>query len=141
MPIVWLVAGILLAAAELMTGDMFLLMLGGSALVTAGAGWVFDMPLWAEGLVFVISAVILLVGVRPALRKRLTAGPIVHTNARALEGKSAIVIEPVDDLHGLVRLGGEMWSARSLEKSGRFEQGETVTVVQIDGATAVVEKI
>ncbi|WP_372586888.1 NfeD family protein, partial [Mycobacteroides abscessus] len=38
MPIVWLVAGILLAAAELMTGDMFLLMLGGSALVTAGAG-------------------------------------------------------------------------------------------------------
>ncbi|SHW92628.1 membrane protein implicated in regulation of membrane protease activity [Mycobacteroides abscessus subsp. abscessus] len=34
-----------------------------------------------------------------------------------------------------------MWTARSLEKSGRFEQGETVTVVQIDGATAVVEKI
>lgn len=141
MPIVWLAAGILLVAAELMTGDMFLLMLGASALVTAGVGWATDLPMWGEGVIFVLAAIVLLAGVRPSLRRRLNSGPVLHTNAMALEGKSAIVIEPVDDVHGLVRLDGDVWSARTLDMSSRFEAGESVTVIRIEGATAVVEKI
>lgn len=140
MPIVWLAAGILLAAAELLTGDMFLLMLGASAVITAGVGWLADMPLWGEGLVFAVTAVVLLFGVRPVLRRKM-ATPIHHTNVSALEGKSAIVIEPVDDLQGLVRIGGEVWTARSFDREGRYEPGDSVTVVKIDGATAVVERI
>jgi membrane protein implicated in regulation of membrane protease activity len=141
MPIVWLAAGVLLAAAELLTGDMFLLMLGAAALVTAGVGWATEIPLWAEGLVFALSAVVLVLGVRPALRSRLTSDVAYHTNAKALEGKSAIVVEPVDHSQGRVRLDGEVWTARSYDEMGRYELGESVTVVHIDGATAVVEKI
>ena len=45
----WLIGAILLAVAEVAAGEFTLLMLGGGALVTAGATGIFDLPLWAQG--------------------------------------------------------------------------------------------
>ena len=63
--LIWLVAALGLAGAEALTGDMFLLMLGGGALAAAGTSWLFDWPVWADGLVFLVVSVLLLVR-RPA---------------------------------------------------------------------------
>lgn len=70
-PLLWLIVAIGLAGAEALTGDMFLLMLSGGALATAGLSWATDWPIWADGVSFLIVSVLLLVLVRPALRKRL----------------------------------------------------------------------
>ena len=51
-PLIWLIAAVALAGAEVLTGDLFLLMLGGGALATAGTSWLLDWPLWADGAVF-----------------------------------------------------------------------------------------
>jgi membrane protein implicated in regulation of membrane protease activity len=40
-----------------------------------------------------------------------------------------------------VKLVGEVWTARPLNDDDVFEAGDHVTVVKIDGATAVVSKI
>ena len=72
--LIWLVFALGLAAAEALTGDMFLLMLSGGALAAAGSNWLLGLPLWGDGLVFLIVSVLLVVGVRPALRRKLTAG-------------------------------------------------------------------
>ena len=37
-----------------------------------------------------------------------------------------------------IKLGGEVWSARSFDPQRAIEPGRTVDVVQIEGATAVV---
>jgi len=140
--LMWLIAALVLAGAEVLTGDLFLLMLGGGALAAAGTNWLFDLPIWANGLVFLIVSVLLLVGVRPALRRRLTAGKgRLPEPMKALEGKSALVIDRVARHEGQVKLDGQVWTARPLNDDDIYQPGDHVTVVHIDGATAVVSKI
>jgi len=140
--LMWLIAALVLAGAEVLTGDLFLLMLGGGALAAAGTNWLFDLPIWANGLVFLIVSVLLLVGVRPALRRRLTAGKgRLPEPMKALEGKSALVIDRVARHEGQVKLDGQVWTARPLNDDDIYQPGDHVTVVHIDGATAVVSKL
>jgi membrane protein implicated in regulation of membrane protease activity len=137
--LLWLVLAIGLAGAEALTGDMFLLMLSGGALATAGVSWAVDWPIWADGVVFLVVSVLLVVLVRPALRKRFTAVGLPEP-VRALEGKSALVLDRVARHEGQVKLDGEVWTARPLDDNDVFEPGDHVTVIRIDGATAVVFK-
>jgi membrane protein implicated in regulation of membrane protease activity len=138
--LIWLVAALGLAGAEALTGDMFLLMLGGGALAAAGTSWVFDLPVWADGLVFLVVSVLLLVVVRPALRRRILSGVPGELGIAALEGKHALVLDRVTMHEGQVKLEGEVWTARPLDEADVYEPGEQVTVMRIDGATAVVWK-
>jgi membrane protein implicated in regulation of membrane protease activity len=139
-PLIWLIVALALAGAEALTGDMFLLMLGGGALAAAGSSWLLDWPVWADGLVFLLVSVLLLVLVRPALRRRFASGAGLPEPVKALEGKSALVLDRVARHEGQVKLDGEIWTARPLNDNDVYEPGDHVTVVHIDGATAVVWK-
>lgn len=139
--LIWLVFALGLAGAEALTGDMFLLMLSGGALSAAAASWLTDWPIWSAGAVFLVVSVLLLVLVRPALRRRLWSGVDSETGVIALQGKSALVLDRVEQHGGRVKLGGEVWTARPLTDGDVFEPGEQVTVMHIDGATAVVGKV
>jgi membrane protein implicated in regulation of membrane protease activity len=138
--LIWLIAALALASAEALTGDMFLLMLGGGALAASASSWLLDWPIWADGAVFLVVSVLLLVLVRPPLRRRLTPAKGALTGVQALEGKSALVIDRVARHEGQVKLAGEVWTARPFNDSDVYEPGEQVTVMHIDGATAVVWK-
>jgi membrane protein implicated in regulation of membrane protease activity len=138
--LIWLVVSLGLAGAEALTGDLFLLMLGGGALAAAGTAAVFDWPVWADGVVFLVVSILLLLLVRPALRKRFTSGPALESGMEALEGKSALVLGRVSQHEGQVKLEGEVWTARPLNDHDVYEPGDQVTVMHIDGATAVVWK-
>jgi membrane protein implicated in regulation of membrane protease activity len=139
--LIWLIAALVLAGAEVLTGDLFLLMLGGGALAAAGTNWLFGWPIWADGLVFLIVSVLLLAGVRPVLRRRLTAGKGLPEPMKELEGKTALVLDRVARHEGQVKLDGQLWTARPLYENDVYQPGDHVTVVHIDGATAVVSKI
>lgn len=138
--VIWLIVALGLAGAEALTGDMSLLMLGGGALAAAGSSWLLDLPIWADGAVFLVVSVLLLVLVRPALRRRFTSVRGLRIGLQALEGKSALVLDRVARDEGQVKLDGQVWTARPLNDSDVFEPGEQVTVMHIDGATAVVWK-
>ena len=139
-PLLWLILALVLAGAEALTGDLFLLMLAGGALAAGGSSWLLDWPIWADGAVFLVVSVLLLVGARPALRRRLTASKGLLEPAKALEGKPALVLDRVARHEGQVKLEGEVWTARPLDDNDVFEPGDHVTVMHIDGATAVVWK-
>ena len=139
-PLIWLIVALALAGAEALTGDMFLLMLGGGALAAAGSSWLVDWPVWADGVVFLVVSVLLMVLVRPALRRRFASGAGLPEPVKALEGKSALVLDRVARHEGQVKLDGEIWTARPLNDNDVYEPGDHVTVVHIDGATAVVWK-
>lgn len=138
--LIWLVAGVVLAAAEAMTGDLFLLMLAGGALGTAGVSALTDFPIWLDAIVFGVLSIALLLGVRPALLRRFASPPDTATNVDALTGKHALVLEAVGEHAGQVKLDGEVWTARPLDATESYPPGTTVTVMKIDGATAVVWK-
>lgn len=138
--LIWLVFALGLAGAEALTGDMFLLMLAGGALAAGGSSWLMDWPVWADGAVFLVVSVLLLALVRPALRRKLTAGKGLPEPVKALEGKSALVLDRVAQHEGQVKLDGEIWTARPYNDNDVYEPGDHVTVMHIDGATAVVWK-
>lgn len=136
--LLWLIFALVLAGAEALTGHMFLVMLGGGALAAALTSWLLDSPVWVDGAVFLVVSVLLLVLVRPPLRRRLTPSNVPRLGIEALEGKTALVLERVARDHGQVKLDGQVWTARPLDENDVYEPGEPVTVMQIDGATAVV---
>jgi membrane protein implicated in regulation of membrane protease activity len=136
--VIWLIVGVLLVVAELLSGEFVLLMLGGGALAAAGASLLVGGPV-VGGVVFAVVSVLLIFAVRPALRRRLERGldPAVMHH-QALLGSTAIVVARVDEHGGRVKIGGDLWSARASDGHQAIEPGARVTVVSISGATATV---
>lgn len=137
--VIWLVAGLVLIAAEVLSGEFVLLMLGGAALLAAGASALVTGSLVVGGAVFVVSAGLLVFAVRPPLRRKLERGLGHHeSHLKRLVGASAVVVRRVDGHGGQVKIGGDLWSARSVDVDDVLEPGERVTVMEITGATALV---
>jgi membrane protein implicated in regulation of membrane protease activity len=132
----WLIGGFALIAAEMLSGDFFLLMVGVGGLAGAGAEWIFGNTL-VSCAVFALVSIGLVTFARPWLKVRLH-GELVQTNADALIGRKAVAVSAVDGQSGRVRLDGDVWSARAFDDNQAISPGDSVTVVEISGATAVV---
>ena len=135
--IVWLVLAALLGVAEVMTTTLAFGLLAVAAVVAAIVGGV------GLGLPFQIAAFAVAAGaglgvVRPLAVRHIRQPPVLRTGTSALVGRSATVIEEVTPLAGRVRIGGEVWSARSYDEAQVIPAGSTVDVFAIEGATALV---
>lgn len=136
-PIVWLIAGVALIAAEVLSGEFVLAMLGAGALATAGVA-ALGISIWLDVAVFAALSLGLVFFARPAVKRRVLVHRELQTNVDALVGAQATVVSTVDAHDGRVRIGGDVWSARSVDETEVLDQGQIVTVVEISGATAVV---
>jgi membrane protein implicated in regulation of membrane protease activity len=129
---------VVLAIGEVLTPGLFFL---GPVAVAAAAAAVAG-ALGASGpvslLVFLVGAALSLVSLRPIARRHVTMPAISRTGTDALVGRRAVVTRQVDASGGRVRIGGEEWSARSYLDDRVFAEGDTVAVIQIEGATALV---
>lgn len=135
--ILWLIAAVVLAGAEIFTLTAVLGLLGGAALLTSGAA-ALGLPLAGQLLVFAVTAVAGLVVLRPIALRHLLRPRLERFGVDALPGRTAHVLQEVTGHAGAVRIGGEEWSARALDESLVIPTGATVDVIQIDGTTAVV---
>jgi len=135
--LVWLIAAGVLAIAEALSVDLFLIMLAGAALVTAGVA-ALGAPVALQVGVFAITALGLVAVVRPLAKRRLELPTAQRTGIEALKGRNAVVVRTVDQHGGRVRLGGEEWSAEAYDPTQVMPVGSTVQVMEIRGATAVV---
>ncbi|SDS50265.1 NfeD family protein [Jiangella sp. DSM 45060] len=135
--IVWLVVAAALGVAEFFTLTFALGLLAGAALiaaVVAGLGGVWVLQIAA----FAIAGAAGLVVMRPIARQHMSHPPLTSEGADALVGKKAVVIEEVTADHGLIKLSGETWSARTLDDDHVIPVGALVDVMEIEGATAIV---
>ena len=89
---------------------------------------------------FIAASAASLLILRPIARRHMKQPPHVRTGAAALIGCSATVLEQVDRDGGRVKIGGEVWSARSYDEDQVIEPGDRVEVLKIEGATALVAK-
>ncbi|KRB73936.1 hypothetical protein ASE01_18205 [Nocardioides sp. Root190] len=137
----WLGVGIALALAEMLSLDLFLLMLAGGALAGMGSAFVTDRVI-VQVLVASAAALLLLAGVRPPLVRRLHGGPDLVLGPASLVGARGIVTEAVvEHRPGRVKIGGESWLAVSEGAESDIHVGRTVEVVSITGATAHVRPV
>ena len=136
--LIWLILGVILIIAEVVSGDFVLIMLGLGALLGAGAE-ALTGNIWIDVAVFAVSSVGMLALARPALKRRFLAGPNIRMHTDALIGARAVVLSTVDFEAGQVKIAGDVWSARSMSQDHPpIVPGTSVTVVEIAGATAVV---
>ena len=136
--VLWLIAAGLFAAGEVFSLDLVLLMfaggaLGGTAVALAGGATVLQL------VAFIAISGVLLALVRPVAKKHLTERtPLQLDGVDNLIGRTAKVTREIDFSGGRIRMGADEWSARSQHSGEAFAVGDTVRILQVDGATAVV---
>jgi len=134
--LLWLIGGIALISAEVLSGDFFLLMVGVGALCAAVTDFISGNTIIAT-VVFAGVSIGLVTFARPWLKRRMH-GDLIHTNADALIGRKAVAVSAIDHNGGQVKLDGDVWSARAFDDKKEISPGDEVTIVEIAGATAVV---
>ncbi len=136
--LLWLIAAGLFAAGEVVSLDLVLLMfaggaLGGMTVALLGGAVAFQL------IAFIAVSALLLVVVRPIATKHLTERtPLQLDGVDTLVGRTAKVSRPVDASGGRIRMGADEWTARSQHSGETFEVGQTVRILQVEGATAIV---
>jgi membrane protein implicated in regulation of membrane protease activity len=137
--IVWVVAACVLGAGEMHTGGFFLAPFAIGALVAALVSLI-GVGLPVAAIVFLVMSMLVLLTLRPLARRHRELPPRIRTGAAALVGRDAVVLERIanDEGVGCVKIGGEVWTARSYQDDEVIPVGERVQVVEIRGATALV---
>jgi membrane protein implicated in regulation of membrane protease activity len=138
--IVWLIIGVALAIAEVFTTTFLIVMFAVGAFAAAGAA-ALGAGLLAQVAVFGGVSALSLWLLRPALQRHLRLGGADdEIGLAAIEGSTAVVVEEIGVDHGMIKIDGEMWRARSHDATQVIPVGEQVRVLQVKGATAIVWK-
>src|SRR3954454_10784586 len=135
--VLWLLAAGVLLVAEMLALTFVLGMLAVAAVAAAVAAGVGLPPAVQLG-VFAGSSLLLIGVVRPIARGHLRTPASLQSGTAALVGRRATAVTEVSHAGGRVRIGGEIWAARTYDEHQVIAEGSAVDVVQIDGATAVV---
>lgn len=139
MVILWIVvfaAALIIEAASFALVSIWFAAGALGALIAAAVG----APFWLQLIIFGILAGLLLIFTRPLLKK-LFPNKFIPTNSELEVGKTAVVIENIDNEtgSGRAKLGGVNWAAVSADGE-KISAGETVTVKEIRSAKLVVER-
>ncbi len=134
----WVLLAVALAIGELLTPGLFFLgpvaLAAGAAACAAalGAGLIGSL------LVFICGSFATLGLLRPIARRHVRLPALSRTGTDALVGRKALVTRQVDVHGGRVRIAGAEWSARAYIDDQVLAEGQTVDIIQIEGATALV---
>lgn len=135
----WIIFAIALGLGELHSNGFFLAPFAiGAALAAvvslAGLGLAIAVAIFLAGSLLSLGLL------RPLAMRHRRVPPLIRTGTAALIGRHAVVVERIANGEGVgcVKIGGEVWTARSYEDDGVIEAGAQVEVVEIRGATALV---
>ena len=136
---IWAIGGLVLLIAEIVAPGFFLVFLGVAAIATGLFTLLFDLSLAPQLVLFVIyTALAVMIG------KRWYAEPDhadqsigLNKPSDRMVGKSVMVVDPVDEHGGRVRVGDGEWSARG----GPAAAGARVRVIAVDGNCLLVENV
>lgn len=138
--LLWLALGVVLVVAEAVTGTLVLLMIGAGAIAAAIAA-ALGAPLLAQLVIFAVVSALSLWALRPIIRRHFVP-TVVDASAmdgvKVLEGAPGEVLEQVTTEAGLVKVEGELWSARAYDATQVLERGERIRVIEVRGNTAMV---
>lgn len=138
----WTITAVVLFTVEIFTPGFFIATFAIGALCTVPAA-IITANLNVQLLVFAITTTLTYIYIRPLAQKYFfKKHPKVATNADALIGKKAKVIETIDPLNtkGRVKvIGGEDWKAISLDEQV-IEKDAVVEIVSVDGAKVTVKR-
>lgn len=91
--------------------------------------------------VFVISTTLMIIFMKPLVKKFFKNNDNTKMNNSSLIGKTGIVVKNIDTINsiGQVKVNGELWSAFTEDEN--IKSGSTVSVLAIEGVKLKVKKI
>jgi len=137
--IVWVIVAAAFGAGELHSNGFFLAPFAVGAAVAAAIS-LAGIGFFPAAIVFLLASLTSLGLLRPVALRHRRMPLAIRTGTAALVGQRATVVERIANGEGVgcVKIGGEIWTARSIEEDGVIEAGGRVEVVAIRGATALV---
>ncbi len=139
MPFFWIAVMVLAVVAESITTALVAVWFIPSAVISMVLAF-FEVPVPIQVTVFLVISALLIVFFRVIFKKTIAAAP-THTNADAVIGETAIVTDRICNIEnkGLVKVRGQIWSARSADGI-EIEEGELVSVISIEGVKLICRK-
>lgn len=136
--IIWLAIIVVMAIIEIITLGLTTIWFAGGALVAFIAS-LFGVSLPIQIVLFVIVSLVLLAFTRPFAVKFVNKNR-TRTNAESLIGKSAIVLEDINNLkaEGAVSVNGQEWTARAVDDTV-ITKDTVVEIVEIKGVKLMVK--
>lgn len=139
--LLWLIVAGFFFILEIATTGFLVCWLGAGAVLAMVLSFFVDNII-LQVIVFAISSIVLIVLTKPLVNKFIDKKTI-PTNIDSIIGKEGIVIETIDSIKGVgqVKLGAEIWSAKSFTDNCIIEKDTKVIVKEINGVKLVVEKV
>lgn len=136
--VIWVVAAVVLLIAEATT-SAFIAIYFGLAAIAAAAVALTGVGLVVQLITFAALSVGSLTITRPALKRAIGSTHLHRTGVDAMQGRIGVVTRSIGELEpGLVKIGGETWTARSFYDEEPIAEGSRVEVIKIEGVTALV---
>lgn len=138
-PWLWLIGGVLLGIAEMVIPGVYLMWIGGAAVLTGVLALLLPIGVTAQFAIFAVTTIAAIyVGRRFLMANPITsADPLLNDKGARLVGTIVTAVEPVDALSGRVKVGDGVWSARGVEAA----VGDRLRVTGTDGGVLVVERV
>jgi membrane protein implicated in regulation of membrane protease activity len=135
----WLSLGLLLGVAEMVAPGFFLMWLGLAALIVGILDYFLPITLAYQVAMFATLSVITVFAGKKFLQENPIESDDVNLNDRGarMTGEIVIVVEPITNGHGRVKVGDSVWNARGMDA----DMGASVRVIGADGAVLLVEGI
>ena len=135
----WAIGGVVLLICELIAPGFFLLFVGAAAMLTGAFTLMFGLNVPAQLVLFAIyTALAVMLGRRWYAQPNTPEQQIgLNDPSKRMIGKQVLVVSPIDEHGGRVRVGDGEWSARG----GPAAEGERVEVTGVDGNCLVVEPL
>lgn len=137
----WMVAGLVLAGAEMLTLDLTLLMLSTGAIAGGVTALIAPDAFWLQAVVGVVVALFSLFVLRPTLLRRVRDAPGYRNSIESLVGSRAIAAGPISATAGQIMVNGDTWSARSVDDDTWIPDGAVVDVYEVDGTHLIVQAV
>ncbi|WP_347302237.1 NfeD family protein [Croceibacterium sp. TMG7-5b_MA50] len=136
---VWITLGLVLAGTEMLVPGVYLIWLALAAIATGVLTAFVEPSLPMQVIDFVALSLIAVFSARRFLQRQPLEGPDPLLNRRGAQaiGQVALVVEPLTDGQGRVRLGDGEWLAEGPD----LPTGQRVRVTGVRGTVLVVEPL
>ncbi len=136
-PWLWLIGGVVLGIAEMMLPGVYLMWIGGAAVLTGLLALLLPIGFAAQFAVFAVATIAAIYLGRNVLAKNpiVSDNPMLNDRAARLIGSIVTATEPVDAMQGRVKVGDGVWSARG----ATAQPGDRLRVIAVEQSVLIVE--
>ena len=135
----WLIAGLVLAVAEMVVPGVFLIWFAAAALIVGLLTAVLPIGAGVQVVLFVVLSLASVLASRRFLRRYpvQSADPLLNQRGAQLVGRQVVVTQAIEGGSGRVRCGDSEWLASGPDA----QAGARMTVTGSQGSVLIVEAV